>query len=48
MESGGILRGRFLMTPAPGAQPSHEQRLLAIAFADQVGAALVSSHPVDQ
>lgn len=48
VESGGILRGRFLMTPAPGAQPSHEQRLLAIAFADQVGAALVSSHPVDQ
>jgi K+-sensing histidine kinase KdpD len=48
VESSGILRGRFLMTPAPGAQPSHEQRLLAIAFADQVGAALVSSHPVDQ
>ena len=48
VESGGILQGRFLMTPAPGAQPSHEQRLLAIAFADQVGAALISSHPVDQ
>jgi len=48
VESGGILEGRFLMTPAPGAQPSLEQRLLAIAFADQVGAALASSHPVDQ
>ena len=48
VESGGILQGRFLMTPVPGAQPSLEQRLLAIAFADQVGAALASSHPVDQ
>ncbi len=48
VESGGILQGRFLMTPLPGAQPSLEQRLLAIAFADQVGAALASSHPVDQ
>ena len=48
VESGGILQGRFLMTPAPGARSSLEQRLLAIAFADQVGAALVSSHPVDQ
>ncbi len=48
VESGGILQGRFLMTPAPGAQPSLEQRLLAIAFADQVGAALASSHPVGQ
>ncbi len=48
VESGGILQGRFLMTPAPGAQPSLEQRLLAIAFADQVGAALSASHPVDQ
>ena len=26
MESGGILQGRFLMTPAPGAQPTVEQR----------------------
>jgi K+-sensing histidine kinase KdpD len=47
-ESGGILRGRFLMTPLPGAHPTHEQRLLAVAFADQAGAALGTSHPVDQ
>ena len=47
MES-GILRGQFLMTPLPGAHPTHEQRLLAVAFADQVGAALGTSHPVDQ
>ena len=46
VESGGILQGRFLMTPAPGAQPTVEQRLLAIAFADQVGASLAASHPV--
>jgi K+-sensing histidine kinase KdpD len=48
VESGGILRGRFLMTPIPGARPSHEQRLLAIAFADQIGAALATGHPIDQ
>jgi hypothetical protein len=44
----GIFQGRFLMTPAPGARPALERRLLAVAFADQVGAALVSSHPVGQ
>ena len=48
VESGGVLQGRFLMTPAPDAHPSLEQRLLAIAFADQVGAALVASHPIEQ
>jgi K+-sensing histidine kinase KdpD len=48
VESGGMFRGRFLMTPAPGARPTLEQRLLAVAFADQVGAALATSHPVDQ
>ena len=34
------------MTPMPGAQPTLEQRLLAIAFADQVGASLAAGHPV--
>ncbi len=48
VESGGLFQGRFLMTPVPGARPSREQRLLAIALADQVGAALATSHPVDQ
>ena len=48
VESGGLFQGRFLMTPTPGARPTLEQRLLAIAFADQVGAALATSHPVDQ
>ena len=45
VEGGGIFQGRFLMTPAPGARPTLEPRLLAIAFADQVGAAMASSHP---
>jgi K+-sensing histidine kinase KdpD len=42
VENRGILQGRFLMTPQPGARPTEEQRLLAIAFADQVGAALAA------
>ena len=48
VQSGGIFQGRFLMTPAPGARPTLEQRLLAVALADQIGAALATSHPVDQ
>jgi hypothetical protein len=48
VESGGMFQGRFLMTPAPGGRPTLEQRLLAVALADQVGAALATSHPVDQ
>ena len=48
VESGGLFQGRFLMTPRLGARPTLEQRLLAIAFADQAGAALATSHPVDQ
>jgi K+-sensing histidine kinase KdpD len=48
VESGGLFQGRFLMTPARGARPTLEQRLLAVALADQVGAALATSRPVDQ
>jgi K+-sensing histidine kinase KdpD len=48
VESGGVFQGRFLMSPLPGARPGLEQRLLAIAFADQVGAALGTSHRVEQ
>jgi K+-sensing histidine kinase KdpD len=48
VEGGGIFQGRFLMSPAAGARPALERRLLAVAFADQVGAALASSHPVGQ
>jgi hypothetical protein len=48
VESGGVFQGRFLMTAAPEARPSLEQRLLAVALAGQAGAALATSHPVDQ
>jgi K+-sensing histidine kinase KdpD len=47
VENGGVLQGRFLMRASPQARPTLEQRLVAIAFADQVGAALTGSHPVD-
>jgi K+-sensing histidine kinase KdpD len=43
VESGGILRGRFLMTPAPDSHPDLERRLVSVALADQVGAALAGS-----
>jgi K+-sensing histidine kinase KdpD len=48
VESGGLFQGRFLMTPERGARPTLEQRVLAVALADQVGAALATSRPVDQ
>lgn len=48
VEGGGVFQGRFLMTPSPGARPTLEQRQLAVALADQVGAALAASHPVGQ
>ena len=48
VESGGLFQGRFLMRPALDARPTLEQRLLAVALADQVGAALATSHPVDK
>lgn len=47
VENGGVLQGRFLIRANPDARPTLEQRLVAIAFADQVGAALTGSHPVD-
>jgi K+-sensing histidine kinase KdpD len=47
-ESGGVLQGRFLMMPNADARPTLEQRLLAVALANQVGAALATSHPVDE
>jgi K+-sensing histidine kinase KdpD len=48
VETGGLLQGRFLMTPVPGAHPSLEQRHMAAAFAAQAGAALASSQPADR
>ena len=41
VEHGGLLQGRFLIMPVPGTRPTREQVLVAIALADQVGAALV-------
>ena len=39
-EAGGLLQGRFLLTPGTGTPLTLEQRLVAVAFADPVGAAL--------
>jgi K+-sensing histidine kinase KdpD len=47
VETGGVFQGRFLMRANPDARPTLEQRLVAVAFADQVGAALAGTHPVD-
>ncbi len=40
VEAGDLLQGRFLMTPAPHARPTLEQRQVAVALADQLGVAL--------
>ncbi|HUB38871.1 MAG TPA: DUF4118 domain-containing protein [Streptosporangiaceae bacterium] len=44
VESGGRLRGRYLMRPGQ-RWPAREQLLVAVALADQAGAALAASHP---
>ena len=44
VETGGILQGRFMLQALPGSRPALEARLVAIALADQVGAALAASH----
>lgn len=44
--SGDRLQGRFLMQPDPAARPSREQLLVAVGFANQVGAALAAGYPV--
>ena len=43
VETGGILQGRFTLQALPGSRPTLESRLVAIALADQVGAALAAS-----
>ena len=48
VETGGILQGRFMLQALPGSRPSLESRLVAIALADQVGAALAASLPAGQ
>src|SRR4051794_7415959 len=46
VESGGAFRGRFLLTPRPDAQPTGAERLVAVALADQAGAALAGYQAV--
>jgi K+-sensing histidine kinase KdpD len=41
----GQLVGRFLLEPQPGAGASLEERIVAVALADQVGASLAASPP---
>jgi hypothetical protein len=40
--------GRFVLVPTPGVGTSLEQRVLAVALADQVGAAVAESPPEDR
>jgi hypothetical protein len=46
VESGGRLQGRFLMRPTPGVPLTREQLLVAVALADQAGAAAAARYPV--
>jgi K+-sensing histidine kinase KdpD len=48
VENHGVFHGRFLMAADPRSRPTLEQRLVAVAFADQVGAALAVSQPISQ
>jgi K+-sensing histidine kinase KdpD len=45
VETGGRLQGRYLMQPDPAARPTREQLLVAVALAEQAGAALAASYP---
>jgi K+-sensing histidine kinase KdpD len=42
-EAGGLLQGRFLLTPGLRARPTLEHRLVAIGLADQAAAALAGA-----
>jgi K+-sensing histidine kinase KdpD len=39
--------GRFILVPTPGAPLPWDRRMVAVALADQVGAALIAHRPVD-
>jgi K+-sensing histidine kinase KdpD len=47
VSAGGRFHGRFLMTPTGDSLPTLTQRLVAVALADQVGAALGEYDPND-
>jgi hypothetical protein len=38
--------GRFILVPTPGVPLSWDRRMVAVALADQVGAALIAHRPV--
>jgi hypothetical protein len=40
VSTGSGYKGRFLLTPTAGSRPTLIQRLVAVSFADQAGAAL--------
>ena len=40
VQSRGEVLGRFVLTPTPGYPISYERRVVAVALADQAGAAL--------
>ena len=42
-EAGGLLQGRFLLSPGLRTRPTLEQRLVAIGLADQAAAALAGA-----
>jgi K+-sensing histidine kinase KdpD len=44
VQSGGAFRGRFLLTPTSRTRPSPSQLGVALALADEVGAALAFRH----
>ena len=48
VRSGGWLLGHFLLTPTPGRPISHDRLLVAVAIADQVGAALAADEATDR
>jgi K+-sensing histidine kinase KdpD len=48
VSAGGRFHGRFLMTPTVSSRPTLTQRLVAVALADQVGAAIGEYDPIDR
>ena len=42
----GWLFGHFVLTPTPGRPVTHDRLVVAVAIADQVGAALAVDHPM--
>ncbi|GGS62292.1 DUF4118 domain-containing protein [Streptomyces cinerochromogenes] len=46
--AGGRFQGRFMLTPAQGARPDLQARLVAVTLADQAAAALDAAGPSSQ